>query len=100
MVDVYLNWLHWLHFLILEGGLLVILIDFMIFLPPFQDVLRMSISIIFYNSLPIECFPLTYDQNGSKFRINRHLLTIGLSKRISCTIFNFFFFSVREVNPN
>ena len=29
------------------------------------------------NSLPIECFPLTYNLNGSKPRINRHLLTVG-----------------------
>ena len=30
-----------------------------------------------WNSLPIECFPLTYDLNGFKSRINRHLLTAG-----------------------
>ena len=30
-----------------------------------------------WNSLPVECFPLTYDLNGLKSRINRHLLTIG-----------------------
>ena len=30
-----------------------------------------------WNSLPIECFPLTYDLNGFKCRINRHLLTVG-----------------------
>ena len=29
------------------------------------------------NTLPIECFPLTYDLSGFKFRINRHLLTVG-----------------------
>ena len=28
------------------------------------------------NSLPIECFPLTYDLSGLKSRINRHLLTV------------------------
>ena len=27
LVDVYLNWLNWFHFLIFVGGLLVILID-------------------------------------------------------------------------
>ena len=32
-----------------------------------------------WNSLPIECFPLTYDLSGFKSRINRHLLTIGSS---------------------
>ena len=30
-----------------------------------------------WNSLPIECFPLTYDHSCFKFRINRHLLTVG-----------------------
>ena len=30
-----------------------------------------------WNSLPMECFPLTYDLTGFKFRINRHLLTVG-----------------------
>ena len=30
-----------------------------------------------WNSLPIECFLLTYDPNGFKFKINRHLLTVG-----------------------
>ena len=30
-----------------------------------------------WNSLPIECFPLTHDLSGFKSRINRHLLTVG-----------------------
>ena len=30
-----------------------------------------------WNSLPMECFPLTYDLSGFKSRINRHLLTVG-----------------------
>ena len=30
-----------------------------------------------WNSLPIECFPLTYDLSGFKFRIKRNLLTVG-----------------------
>ena len=30
-----------------------------------------------WNSLPIQCFPLTYDLSGFKSRINRHLLTVG-----------------------
>ena len=29
------------------------------------------------NSLPIDCFPLTYYLSGFKSRINRHLLTVG-----------------------
>ena len=46
LVDVQLNWLNWFHFLNLEGGLLVILIDCMIFLSPFLDVTRMSMSTV------------------------------------------------------
>ena len=34
-----------------------------------------------WNSLPIECFPLTYDLNGFKYRITRHLITIGSFQR-------------------
>ena len=30
-----------------------------------------------WNSLPRECFPLTYDLIGFNSRINRHLLTVG-----------------------
>ena len=30
-----------------------------------------------WNSQPIESFPLTYNLNGLKSRINRHLLTVG-----------------------
>ena len=30
-----------------------------------------------WNSLPIECFPLTYDLSGFKSTINRHPLTVG-----------------------
>ena len=29
------------------------------------------------NSVPIECFPLTYDVNGFKSKINRHLSSAG-----------------------
>ena len=45
-VDIHLNWLNWFYFLILQGGLLVILIDRMIFLSPFLDVTRMSMSTV------------------------------------------------------
>ena len=30
-----------------------------------------------WNSLPIECFPLTYDLSSFKSRINRYLLSVG-----------------------
>ena len=36
--DPLMNWPNWFHFLILEGRILVILIDCMIFLSPFLDV--------------------------------------------------------------
>ena len=79
-MDVHLNWLNWFHFLILNGGLLVILVDCMIFLSLFVDVTRMSMSIVSFFaymfcgiligihriSLYIEYFFLTYDLNGFK----------------------------------
>ena len=83
LVDIHLNWLNWFLFLILQGDLLLILIDYMIFLSQFLDVTRMSVNNFFphtarlRNSLPLECFPLTCDLNGFKSRINRHLLTVG-----------------------
>ena len=46
LVNVHLNWLNWFQFLILEGGLIVILIDCMIFLSPFLDVTWISMSTV------------------------------------------------------
>ena len=51
------------------------------FLSPFLDVTKMSMSAVswltqlvnFWNSLPVECFPLTDDYSGFKSTINRHL---------------------------
>ena len=51
MVDVQLNWLNYFHFLILEVGLLIILIDCIIFLSLFLDVTRMSMSTYSLNLL-------------------------------------------------
>ena len=45
-VDVHLNWLNWFHFLILERGLHVILIDCVIFLSQFLDVTKMTMSTV------------------------------------------------------
>ena len=42
LVDVHQNWLNWFCLVFLEEGLLVILIDCMIFLSPFLDVTRIS----------------------------------------------------------
>ena len=77
------DWLNWFHFLFLEVGLLVIQIDCRNFLSPFLDVTRMPMSTVsvlsqlLWNSLPIECFPLTCDLKGFKFRINKHLSSVG-----------------------
>ena len=46
LVDIHLNSQNWFHFIALEVDLLVILIDCMIFLSPFLDVTRMSISTV------------------------------------------------------
>ena len=84
LVDVHLNGLDWLHFVILEGSQIVILIDCMIFLSPFLHVTKMSMSTVsslaqLISGIPclIECFPLTYHLNGFRSRINRHLFTMG-----------------------
>ena len=81
LVDILQNWLNWFHFLFLEGGQLIILIDCMIFLLTFRNGAKTSMSTIphtarLWNFLPIECFPLTYDLSGLKSRINRNLLTV------------------------
>ena len=64
-----------------RGGLLIILMDSMIFLSPFLNVTRVSMSTVSFlaqlDSLPKECCPSTYDLSGFKSRINRHLLTVG-----------------------
>ena len=67
-VDVHLNWHNWFHFLILEEGRLVILINCMIFQSPFlcyKDLyVKFPRKVKLWNYLPIECFLLTYDLNG------------------------------------
>ena len=83
MAEVLQNWLNCFHVFSLEGVLVIILIDCIIFLSPFLDVKDVYVNSFFpgsarlWNSLPIECFPLTYDLNGAKSRVNRHLLTVG-----------------------
>ena len=49
-VDVLENWLNWFHFLFVEGGLVVILIDCMAFLSIFIDDTRMSMSTVFFHA--------------------------------------------------
>ena len=61
------------------------MIDSIIFLSLFLDVTRMSMSTVPFLAqlesgilcLYIECFLLTYDLNGSNYRVNRNLLTVG-----------------------
>ena len=53
------------------------------FLSPVLDVRKLSMSTVSFLAqlesgiLSTECFLLTYDLNGLKSRINRHLLTVG-----------------------
>ena len=101
VLDVHLNWFNWSYFLILGGGLLVILIDcinFSVKIPRYYKGVYIK-SFFFrrarlWNFLPIECFPLTFDLNGFKSRINRHYLTVGsfLTDVLYILIFLCFFF--------
>ena len=54
--------------------------DFSVTIPKcYNDVYFFPRTARLWNSLPIECFPLAYDLNGCKSRINRHLLFLGSS---------------------
>ena len=77
-------YLNWFRFLIPIGGLLVIidrLHGFSVTIPRFFK--DMCVNTFFSctarlrNSLPVECFPLTFDLNVFKCRISRHLLSLG-----------------------
>ena len=80
LVDIHLNWI---HLLILLAGQ-----------KDFKKVVRFSVTIrrcykdVYLNSffpctarlwnyLSAECFPLTYDLNGFKSRVNRHHFSLG-----------------------
>ena len=84
LVDVHVNWLNCLHFLIIEVGPTRYsdrLHDFSIAIPRcYKDVYVNSLfprTARLWNFLPMECFPLTYDLNDFN---NKHLLTVGFSK--------------------
>ena len=84
IMNVHLNWLNWIYFLILEKYLLVILINCMIFLSLFKNVTMMSMLTVFFLArldfgifFAIKCFPLIYDLNSFKSRIKRHLSVVG-----------------------
>ena len=46
LINILQNWLNWFQFFFFEGGLLIILIDCMIFLSTFRDGTRMSMSTV------------------------------------------------------
>ena len=77
LVDVHLTWLNWFHFLIFEEGLLVILTDCVIFLSPFLDVIRISISSFFSRTARLEFSAYRMHLFDLKTRIDRHLLSVG-----------------------
>ena len=54
-VDVHPNWFNWFHFLILVKGLLIILMDCMIFLSPSLDAGRISMSTVSFLDSGILC---------------------------------------------
>ena len=63
---------NWFHFLVLKAGLLVIMIDYMIFLSLPRCCKDVCVNRFFpctarfWNSLPIEHFLLTYDLNNKR----------------------------------
>ena len=98
LVDVYLNWLNFFHFLILVTVPLVIVMGSIIFLSPFLDRCYKDdyVNSFFpciarpWNSLPAECFPLIYDLSGFKSRVNRHIFTMGFSSTVFLYDFHLF----------
>ena len=75
-----MSWLNWLHFPIHEGGLIVVLIDCLVFMSKFLDVARISMSAVCFLvqlDSAYRNFPLTYELNAFRSRINKHLLVVG-----------------------
>ena len=97
LVDFRLDWLNWSHFLFLKGGLIVILTDSIVWIfvtipRCYKDIYANSFfhrTARLWDSLPIECFPLTYDLNGFNLRINWHRLIDACSEEISCMLSSF-----------
>ena len=110
LVDFHLNWLNLFYFFFLEGGLLVILIDCIIFLSPFLDATRMSMSTVSFcaqldsailclqNALPAIQMVLSLELTDTNYRFFlKRLLVIDyqlqvLSKEITHILFLYFFF--------
>ena len=103
LVDVYLNWLNWFHFLILVAVPLVILIGCIIFLSPFLDRYYKDVYVNSFfprtarpwNSLPAECFPLT----ALSVELIDTIFPWDLSLQLSSMIF-IFFFSFLSLHPS
>ena len=81
LIDVYLNWF---HFLIVEGALLAILIDCMFFFVVlyrcYKDVYVnrfFPLTAKLCSSLPVERFALTCDLNGCRSKIKRYVISVG-----------------------
>ena len=78
-----MKWINWFHLVIIEGGLHYTdrLHDFCVTIPRCYKDAYINSSFPYtariWNSLSIECFPLAYDLNDVKSRINRDLLSIG-----------------------
>ena len=90
LVDFCLNWLNWFHFLILVEDLLVILglHDFPVTIPRcYQDFYVNRFfprTTRYWNSLPTECFVLSYDLNGFK---SVQPCTLELTDHFICKFF-------------
>ena len=52
-----------------------------------------------WNSLPAECFPLTYDLNCLKYRVNRQILSLFFSRQFFIFAFNLFHFCYFHAVP-
>ena len=89
-VDARLNWLNWFHFLIFVEDLLVILRlhDFSVTIPicykNFYVNSFFPCTIRHWNSLPIECFLLSYDLSGFK---SVQPCTLELTDQFICRFF-------------
>ena len=100
LVDVLQNCLDWFHFLFFRGRSTRYsdrLHDFSVTIPRcYKNVYVNNFfrTARLWNSLPIKCFLLTYDINGFKSRIKRHLLTVDSFWRdfLYALIFLCFFF--------
>ena len=89
MVDVHLNWLNRFHFFILRycdrlhDFSVTWMLYFNLFFPSTARL---------WNSMTAECCHLTYDRNGFRSRINRHLLSLDSFWTVFLQAFHIFFF--------